>query len=279
MPPVPASAPSVAPSVGLAVGESVAPSDGLALSDELAVSDGSALVESSAVRNGGRFLPVAFLVGDAVAVGSAVSLGSSTPPPGDVDGVGAAEPVPLPLGLAAAVGAAVPTPLMATTRNRSCACRFTVSTRSRRLWPGISTTMYWLPSVVTSASETPEPLTRLSMMSAASRSDSAVTSLPVAARRIRVPPSRSSPSAGFHVPPSATSPYSTATEMKKIVRVRAGLRGATGHVSAPRWSCRGGRGASRARPGRRRGAPRPGGPSSPRHRGRPRRRRPERARR
>ena len=58
---------------------------------------------------------------------------------------------------------------------------------------------------------------------------------------------------------------------------RAG--GATGHVSAPRWWCRGGRGASRARPRRRRGTPRPGRPSSPRLRGRPRRRLPERSRR
>ena len=47
-----------------------------------------------------------------------------------------------------------------TSRNRSWACRLTVSTRSRRLVPGISTTMFWLPWVVTSASATPEPLTR-----------------------------------------------------------------------------------------------------------------------
>ena len=58
---------------------------------------------------------------------------------------------------------------------------------------------------------------------------------------------------------------------------RAG--GATGHVSAPRGWCRGGREASRGRRRRGRAAPRPGRPSSRRHRGRPRRRHPERARR
>ena len=161
-----ASAPPVAPSVGRApsVGEAV--SVGAAPSVGEAVADGSAVSESSAIRNGGRFLPVAFLVGFAVAVpeGLAVSLGSSTPPPGVVEGVGS----PDPLWVGAAVGCATPTPLWATTRNRSWACRSTVSTRSRRLLPGISTTTYWLPSVVTSASATPVPLTRWSMMLAAS---------------------------------------------------------------------------------------------------------------
>ena len=73
--------------------------------------------------------------------------------------------------------------------------------------PGTWTTISLLPWVVTAASETPEPLTRLSMMFAASLRLSLVTFWPsLAVNVIWVPPSRSSPSAGFQVPISATRP-------------------------------------------------------------------------
>ena len=49
----------------------------------------------------------------------------------------------------------VSTEVQATRRNRSCAWRLTVSTRSAWLSPGISTTIRLLPWVVTSASVTP----------------------------------------------------------------------------------------------------------------------------
>ena len=59
-------------------------------------------------------------------------------------------------------------PDCATSRKRSCAVRLTVSTRSLRFLPGISTMMFLLPWVETSASATPLPLTRWSMIEAAS---------------------------------------------------------------------------------------------------------------
>ena len=83
--------------------------------------------------------------------------------------------------------------------------RVTVSTRLFEVSPGISTTMYLLPCVVTSASVTPEPLTRWSMMAAASLRLSFV-GLPDAIIVIRVPPLRSRPRAGFQVPPITTRP-------------------------------------------------------------------------
>ena len=54
-----------------------------------------------------------------------------------------------------------------TSRNRSWAVRLTESIRSWRFLPGISTTMFLPPWVLTSDSETPLPLTRSSMMFAA----------------------------------------------------------------------------------------------------------------
>src|SRR6478609_6587345 len=62
--------------------------------------------------------------------------------------------------------------LQATVRKRSCAVRDTVSTRSERFLPGISTTMNRSPWTVTSASLTPVPLTRWSMILRASSIDS-----------------------------------------------------------------------------------------------------------
>ena len=93
----------------------------------------------------------------------------------------------------------------ATSRKRSRAWRITVSTRLLWVEPGTWTTISLLPCVVTSASETPEPLTRASMMSAAWLRLSLLT-LPSAISVIWVPPSRSSPSAGFQVPTRATRP-------------------------------------------------------------------------
>jgi hypothetical protein len=71
--------------------------------------------------------------------------------------------------------------------------------------PGICTTIWLLPWVVTEASVTPEPFTRLSMMFAASWRLSFETP-PLAVSVIWVPPWRSSPRAGFHVPTRATRP-------------------------------------------------------------------------
>src|SRR4051794_17994218 len=150
----------VAPSVGVA--EGLAPPDGDAVPLGDAVPEGSGDLVLSSSRKGGRLLPVFFLVG--AAVGLAEALGASTPPPGETEGDGSADP--LGDGPSVVVALPAPGPVIPTTRNRSWACRLTVSTRSRRDWPGISTTTYWLPSVVTSASETPEPLTRWSMMPA-----------------------------------------------------------------------------------------------------------------
>ena len=95
--------------------------------------------------------------------------------------------------------------VQATVRKRSWAWRLTVSTRLFDVGPGISTTMYLLPCVVTSASATPDPLTRWSMMPAASLRLLEV-GLPFAVRVIRVPPLRSRPSSGFQLPPRATRP-------------------------------------------------------------------------
>ena len=80
---------------GSPVGESLAPSGRARRSRSAgpSASDGAALVESSTARNGGRFLPVALLVGDAVAVGLGRVAGQQHAAAGrDVDGVGSAEP-------------------------------------------------------------------------------------------------------------------------------------------------------------------------------------------
>ena len=122
------------------------------------------------------------------------------------------------------------TELHATSRNRSWACRSTVSTRSRRLVPGISTMTNSLPWVVTSASETPDPLTRWSMIAAASARLSSLGE-PSAISVIRVPPCRSSPRVGVQEPARATSPNVIARPTKNPTRVRPGRREsrATGH--------------------------------------------------
>ena len=93
----------------------------------------------------------------------------------------------------------------ATSRKRRRACRSTVCTRLSLVLPGTWTTISLLPCVVTSASETPEPLTRSLMMLAAWLRLSLLT-FPEAVSVICVPPSRSRPSAGFQVPIRATRP-------------------------------------------------------------------------
>lgn len=101
-----------------------------------------------------------------------------------------------------AAGGASATPLpeaaLSTLRNRSSAAS---PTSSRfRFSPGREMTMLRLPSVTTSASATPNALTRLSMISRASSRFSAVGGLPstllVASSVTRVPPIRSRPSLG-----------------------------------------------------------------------------------
>ena len=121
--------------------------------------------------------------------------------------------------------------LHATSRNRSCACRSTVSTRSRRLLPGISTTTNSLPCVVTSASATPEPLTRWSMIPAASARFSSLGE-PSETSVIRVPPCRSSPRVGVHEPAMATSAKMIPSPTKNPTSLRPGRREsrATGHT-------------------------------------------------
>ena len=117
-------------------------------------------------------------------------------------------------------------------RNRSWAWRLTVSTRSRRLSPGISTTMNRLPCTVTSASATPEPLTRWSMILRASLSDSAL-GLPLGVSRMLVPPWRSRPSSGFQVPARATSPKAIASPRKNTAEGAPGPGGLACHLSSP----------------------------------------------
>ena len=96
--------------------------------------------------------------------------------------------------------AAVPLPsaALSTLRKRSSAALPT-SVRSR-FSPGREMTMLRLPSVTTSASATPNALTRLSMIWRASSRFSAVGGLPstlfVASSVTRVPPMRSRPSRG-----------------------------------------------------------------------------------
>ncbi len=112
------------------------------------------------------------------------------------------------LGWSEALGGVPGCGCPATSRKRSCAVRLTAFTRSDRFSPGISTMMLRTPWVDTSASETPLPLTRASTMLAACLSLVSVTASPseIADSVIRVPPSRSRPSRGFQVPPSAASP-------------------------------------------------------------------------
>src|SRR3954447_10517128 len=184
-------------SVVVALGDADGEPDGDVDSDALGLSLGFGVLLGAA--KAGRFLGLAPC--DAVADGLPEGLLDGSLDGSDSDG----------LALGSCVGAA-PLPqgpgfwlLHATVRNRSCAVRVAVSTRELDVSPGTSTTMIWLPWVVTSASETPEPLTRSSMMLAASLRLS-FDGLPSAIIVIRVPPLRSSPSAGFQVPAMATSP-------------------------------------------------------------------------
>src|SRR6478735_7651177 len=163
----------VAESDGVAAGDSVADAAGDSLGDWLGdwlgESVGLGDVESSA-PNAGRFFGVALSLApgsvDEDAEGDAAGDGGSvTPTPGSALGLavalGSVDGAAVPQGPGAALE-------HATVRKRSCACRLTVSTSELSVSPGISTTMYLLPWVVTSASATPVPLTRLSMMEAAS---------------------------------------------------------------------------------------------------------------
>src|SRR3954453_14214244 len=81
------------------------------------------------------------------------------------------------------------------------------------------------PWVPTSASATPLPLTRWSMIPRASSRFWGVTFSPLAvlaASVIRVPPCRSSPSLGFHTAPRATPTYSAPTTTAKMMSRRPG---------------------------------------------------------
>src|SRR3954469_2261334 len=81
------------------------------------------------------------------------------------------------------------------------------------------------PWVPTSASATPLPFTRWSMIPRASSRFWGVTFSPLAVLAssvIRVPPCKSSPSLGFHTPPRATPTYSAATTNAKIMSRRPG---------------------------------------------------------
>ena len=130
-----------------------------------------------------------------------------------------------PLGLGVAAGWGRPEATAATSRKRSCAVALTASTRSLRFWPGISTTIWLLPWVPTSDSETPLPLTRWSMIPRASSRLAADGLLPaavLASSVIRVPPCRSRPSLGCHTPASATPPYRRATANPNSTSRRAG---------------------------------------------------------
>ena len=139
--------------------------EGTADGEALALADGDADFEGLVLSrctppNGARPLGVA--LGDAFAVGGA----DFDPPDGFADGL--AEPDAPADGLGDSVGCGCPEPTAATRRKRSCAVCLTVSTRFWGFWPGTSTTMLRPPCVETSASVTPVPLTRWSMMPRAS---------------------------------------------------------------------------------------------------------------
>jgi hypothetical protein len=162
------------------------------------------------------------------------TLGPVVPPLVGVVPVGVVGVVPVgvePLGLVGVVGGVVGGFCVsagydaATTRKRSCAVSPIVCARLESTLPGISTMTMSLPWVVTSASETPEPLTRELMMSLAWLSLSLVTVPPMACacRVMRVPPWRSSPSLGFQFPSDATVRYMMPRTIPKISRVRVGL--------------------------------------------------------
>ncbi len=90
--------------------------------------------------------------------------------------------------------------------------------------PGTEMTMLFSPSVTTSASATPRPLTRCSMIWRASSSSSDAGGWPsgVAAVNVTVvPPRRSRPSCGVRsVPVKKISPYRTATMRTKAPKYR-----------------------------------------------------------
>ena len=127
---------------------------------------------------------------------------------------------------ASRTAAAGPEPTAATSRKRSCAVCLTVSTRSLRFSPGISTTMLRPPWVDDLGLGDTVPLTRWSMIPRASsrlrRRELLTVGRCCASRVIRVPPCRSRPSLGFHSPPSATPPYSAATTNAKTISRRPG---------------------------------------------------------
>ena len=104
-------------------------------------------------RAGGRFLPLGLAVAW-TSTGPGFD-GRVTPAPGEAEDDGSGVVV-------RSAGT------WATRRKRSCAWRTTVSTRLSWVAPGTWTTIWLLPWVLTVASVTPEPLTRLSMMLAAS---------------------------------------------------------------------------------------------------------------
>src|SRR5689334_4413515 len=137
--------------------------------------------------------------------------------------------------------------MAATSRKRSCAVCLTVSTRFLGFLPGTSTTMFRPPCVETSASVTPVPLTRWSMIPRASSRLAGEGFWPfwvAASSVIRCPPCRSRPSLGFHWPLSATPPYRAATTRPKMISRRPGravLLATATRSSSPA----GGRGCSR----------------------------------
>lgn len=127
---------------------------------------------------------------EALALGEAVALGDALP-----DGAGLA----LADGVGAGAGTApLPSAALSTLRKRSSA-GLPTSVRSR-FSPGREITMFRLPSVTTSASATPNALTRFSMIWRASSRFSAVGAWPLtvffASSVSRVPPIRSRPSRG-----------------------------------------------------------------------------------
>ena len=179
-----------------------------------------------------------FFEGDVVALAPAFGV-SPVRAPGRGFGVAVPLVVDLPLGLAVAfllgvpLGDAVPEgdaeglgcgcpdcgEPAATSRKRSWAVRLTASIRSLRCLPGISTTMFLLPWVLTSDSETPLPLTRSSMIEEASFSwvwEGVFEAVSV----IRVPPSRSRPSCGLQSLPRAAAAYRSATAIPNAMSVR-----------------------------------------------------------
>ncbi len=163
----------------------------------------------------------------------------------ELDGVVVVGFVVVGVTVVGATGTAVAGPISwATSRNRSCAVSPILDARFSSGLPGISTMMMSFPCVLTSASATPAPLTRLLMMLTAWSRFSLLTSPPAdgfACKVMRWPPARSRPRRGFQLPSDAAPASITTMTNPKIASVRTGFDDLTATSVGPRdmWSASG----------------------------------------